>query len=85
VGPFGLCNGTFDDDVINLLIIIMMLFLSVEVSVRTSSYCKNCVVCRESVGLLQRFLDLRWRSWIGFGFDLRGGIIWHGVYDLWHQ
>jgi hypothetical protein len=85
VGPFGLCNGTFDDDVINLLIIIMMLFLSVEVSVRTSSYCKNCVVCRESVGLLQRFLDLRWRWWIGFDFDLRGGIIWHGVYDLWHQ
>jgi hypothetical protein len=61
VGPFGLCNGTFDDDVINLPIIIMTLSLGVEVDVRTSGNCKDCAVCGKSAGLLLRFLDLRWR------------------------
>jgi hypothetical protein len=85
VGPFGLCNGTFDGDMINLPIIIMMLSLGVDIGIGTSNNCKDCAVCGESVCLLRRFLDLRWRWWIGFGFDLRVGVVWHGVCDLWHR
>jgi hypothetical protein len=85
VGPFGLCNSTFNDDVINLLIIITTLSLSVEVGVGTSGNCKDCAVFGENVSLLRRFLNLRWRWWIDFGFDLRGGVFWHGVCDLWHR
>jgi hypothetical protein len=85
VGPFGLCNGTFDGDVINLPVIITTLSLDVEVGIGTSCNYKDCAVCGESVSFLWRFLDLRWRWWIGFGFDLRGGVVWHGVYDLWHR
>jgi hypothetical protein len=79
-----LCNGTFDDNMINLPIIIMMMSLGVEVGVGTYGNYKDCAVCGESVSLLWRFLDLRWTWWIGFGFDLRGGGVWHGVCDLWH-
>jgi hypothetical protein len=85
VEPFGLRNGTFNGDVINLSVIIMTLSLGVEVSVGTSGNYKDCVMCGKSVILLQRFLDLRWRWWIGFGFNLRGGVVWHGVCYLWHQ
>jgi hypothetical protein len=86
VGPFGLCHGTFDGDVINLPIIMMTLSLGVKVGIGTSSNCKDCTICAESINLLWRFLDLRWRWrwWIGFGFDLRVGVLWHGVCDLWH-
>jgi hypothetical protein len=56
VGPFSLCNGTFDGDVI-----ITTLSLGVEISIGTSGNCKDCVVCGESVSFLRRFLDLRWR------------------------
>jgi hypothetical protein len=79
VGPFGLCNGAFDGDVIDLPVIITALSLDVEVRIGTSYNCKDCAMCGESIGLLRRFLDLRWRWWIGFNFDLRGGVVWHGV------
>jgi hypothetical protein len=82
VEPFGLCNGTFNDDVIKLRVIITMLTLGVEVNVGTLDNCKDCTICGESVGLLRRFLDLKW--WIGFSFDLSGDVVWHGVCDLWH-
>jgi hypothetical protein len=75
VGPFGLCNGTFDGDVINLPIIITTLSLGVEVSVGTFGNSKDGAMSGESIGLLQRFLDLRWRWWICFGFDLRGSVV----------
>jgi hypothetical protein len=79
VGPFGLCNGTFDGDVINPPVIIMTLSLGLEVDVGTPSNCKDCAVCGESVDLLWRFLDLRWRRrwWIGFGFDM--GVVLFGM------
>jgi hypothetical protein len=82
-----LCNGTFDGDVINPPVIIMTLSLGLEVDVGTPGNCKDCAVCGESVNLLWRFLDLRWRRrwWIGFGFDMGGGVVWHGVCDLWHR
>jgi hypothetical protein len=70
-----LCNRTFDGDVINLPIIITALSLGVEVSVGTSGNSKDGAMSGESIGLLQRFLDLRWRWWIGFGFDLRGSVV----------
>jgi hypothetical protein len=72
--------------VINLPVIITTMSFGVEVGVGTSGDCTNCDVCGESIGLLQRFLDLRWRwRWLsGFGFDMRGGVVWHGVRDLWH-
>jgi hypothetical protein len=71
--------GTIDSDVIDLLVIVMAMSLGVEVSVGTSGNCEDCAMGRESVSLLQRFLDLgwRWRRWIDFGFDLRVGIVWH--------
>jgi hypothetical protein len=86
VGPFGLCNGTFDGDAINLPVIITTLSIGVEIGIRTSVNCKDCVVCGENVGLLWRFLVLKWRRrwWIGFGLDLRVGVVWHGVCDLRH-
>jgi hypothetical protein len=70
VGPFGLCNGTFNGDVINLPVIIMTLSLGFEIGILTSDNCMDCALCGESVGLLWRFLDLRWRWrwWIGFSF-----------------
>jgi hypothetical protein len=73
VGPFGLCNGTFTGDVINLPIIITALSLGVKIRIGTSDNCEDCVVCGENIGLLWR-----WWWWIGFGFDLRVGVVWHG-------
>jgi hypothetical protein len=61
VGPFDLCNGTLDDDVINLPVIIRTLSLGVKIDIGTSDNCEDCAVCGESVDLLRRFLDLRWR------------------------
>jgi hypothetical protein len=85
VGPFGLCNGTFDDNVINLPVIIMTLSLGMKIGIGTCGNYKDCTVCGESVDLLCRFLDLRWRWWIGFRFDLRVGVVCHGVCDLRHR
>jgi hypothetical protein len=78
VRPFNLCNGTFDDNVIDLPVIITTLSLSVEIGIATSDNCDDCAMCGEIVGLLRRFLDLRW-GWIGLSFDLRVGVVWHGV------
>jgi hypothetical protein len=52
VGPFGLCNRTFDGDVTNLPVINMTLSLGVEIGIRTSGNCKDCALCGESIGLL---------------------------------
>jgi hypothetical protein len=84
VGPFGLCNGIFDDDVINLPVRITTLSIGVEISIGTSDNCEDCAVCGKNISLLWRFLYLRWRWWIGFGFDLRVGVVWHEVCDLRH-
>jgi hypothetical protein len=84
VGPFGLSNGTFDNDMINMHVIVTMMSLGVEVDVGTSGNCEDCAMGWEGVGLLWRFLDLRWRwrLWVGFSFDLRVGVVWHWVCDL---
>jgi hypothetical protein len=83
VRTFDLCNGTFDDNVIDLPVIITTLSFSVEIGIATSDNCENCAMCGETVGILRRFLDLRWK-WIGFSFDLRVGVVWHGVCNLCH-
>jgi hypothetical protein len=82
VGPFGLGNKTFDNDVIDLPIIIVVLSLNVKIGVGTSGNCEDCAMGGEIVNLLRRFLDLRWRWWVGFSFDLRVGVVWHWVCDF---
>jgi hypothetical protein len=61
VGPFGLGDRTFDDDVIDLPVVITALSLGIEVGIGTFGNCEDCAVGGESVGLLWRFLDFRWR------------------------
>jgi hypothetical protein len=41
VGPFGLCNGTFNNDVIDLAVIITTLSLGVEIGIGTSGNCER--------------------------------------------
>jgi hypothetical protein len=71
---------------IDLPIIISTLSLGVEIGVGTSDDCKDCVMGGEGVELLRRFFDLwwGWRRRIGFGLDLRVGVVWHWICDLWH-
>jgi hypothetical protein len=40
----------------------------------------------EGIGLLRRLLNLWQRCgwWVGFGLDLRVGIVGHWVCNLWH-
>jgi hypothetical protein len=84
VRPFGLGDRTFDDDVIDLPVVIMMLPLGIEVGIRTSGDSEDCVVGGESYILLLGFLDLwqRWRWSVGFGFDLGVGVVLRWVGDL---
>jgi hypothetical protein len=86
MGPFGLGNGAFDIYMIDLSVIVSTLSLGINIIVRTSGDCEDCVMGRESVGLLRRLLDFWWRWWwrVGFGLDLRIGVVWHWVCDLWH-
>jgi hypothetical protein len=67
----------FDSYMIDLPIIVSMLSLCVRIGIGTFGDCEDCAVGGKGVGLLQRFLDL-WRGWwrrIGFGLDLRSGIV----------
>jgi hypothetical protein len=77
-------NRSLNNDMIDLPVIIMALSLGVKISVATSGNCEDCVMGGEIVGLLWRFLDLRWRWWVGFSFDLRVFVVWHWVCDLWY-
>jgi hypothetical protein len=52
VRPFGLGDWTFDGYVVDLPIVITMLSLDIEVSIRTSGDCEDCVVGGESFVLL---------------------------------
>jgi hypothetical protein len=72
-------DRAFDNYMIDMPIIVSMLSLGVEIGVGTSGDYKDCVVGGEGVRLLRRFLDLWWGWWqgIGFGLDLRVGVIWH--------
>jgi hypothetical protein len=58
VGSFGLGNGAFDSNVIDLSIIVSLLPLGVEIGVGASGDCKDCAMGGERVSLLQRLTDL---------------------------
>jgi hypothetical protein len=86
MSPFGLSNWAFESYMIDLLEIVSSLSLGIKIDVRTSGDCEDCVMSGEGVGLLWRFLDL-WRGWwrrVGFGLDLRAGVVSHWVCKLWH-
>jgi hypothetical protein len=85
--PFGLGNETFDNDMIDLPVVVLALSLGIEISIRTSGDCEDCVMGGEGVDLLQRLLDLGWRlrRWVGLSFDLRVGVAWHWLCDLWYR
>jgi hypothetical protein len=74
VGPFGLDNGAFDNDVVNLPVIVLMLPLGIKISVGASGDCQDCAMCGESINLLWRFLDLWWRLGGGLGSILIWGL-----------
>jgi hypothetical protein len=84
VGLFDLGNRTFNNDVIDLPVIIVALSLGVKISVGTFDNCEDCAMGGEIVSLLRRFLDLRWRcgQWVSFSFDLRVDVVYHWVCDL---
>jgi hypothetical protein len=54
VGPFGLCNWTFDNYMVNLSIVISALSLGVKIGIGTSCNCENCVMGGEGIELLRR-------------------------------
>jgi hypothetical protein len=58
MGPFGLGDGVFDDNVIDLSVIVSLLPLVIKIGVGASGNCENCVVGGETVSLLRRLTDL---------------------------
>jgi hypothetical protein len=80
----GLSDGAFDDYMVYFSVVISALLLGVKTGVGTSSDCEDCAVGGEGIIFLLGFLDLwqRWRRWVGFGFNLRVGVVWHWVGDL---
>jgi hypothetical protein len=64
-------------DVIDLHVVITTLSLGVKISIGASNNCEDCVMGGENINLWRRFLDLRWRwwCWVGFGFDMRVGVV----------
>jgi hypothetical protein len=58
VGSFGLGNGAFDGNVIDLPVIVSLLPLGVKINVGASSDCEDCAMGGKTFGLLQRFTDL---------------------------
>jgi hypothetical protein len=56
--PFGLDDEVFNDNVIDLPIVVSSLPLGVEISVGDSCDCEDCAVGGKYFGLLWRFMDL---------------------------
>jgi hypothetical protein len=75
--PFHLGNGIFDNNVIDLPIIVSALSLGIKIDVGASDDYEDWTLGGEGIGLLQRFLDLRWRlrRWVSFSFDLWVGVV----------
>jgi hypothetical protein len=61
MGPFDLGDVTFDDNVVDLSLVISPLPLVIKVDVGASSGCENCVMGGKIVWLLRRLADLWWR------------------------
>jgi hypothetical protein len=58
VGPFGLGNGTFDDEMVDLAVIVSTLSLGFKVGTGASDDCEDHAMSGESFMLLVGFLDL---------------------------
>jgi hypothetical protein len=58
MGPFGLGDGAFNDNVIDLSVIVSLLVFVIKISVGASGNCENCVMGEKVVGLLRRLMDL---------------------------
>ncbi len=56
--PLGLGDGAFEDNVIDLSVIVCLLPLVIKIGAGASSDCKNCEVGGEAIGLLRRLADL---------------------------
>jgi hypothetical protein len=84
VEPLGLSDGAFYDFMVYFLVVISTLPLGVKVGVGTSGDCEDCTMGGEDIILLLGFSNLwwRWRRWVGFGFNLMVGVVWHWVGDL---
>jgi hypothetical protein len=84
VGPFGLCDGAFNNYMVYFSVVISALPFGLKVYVGASSNCEDCAVAGEGISLLRGLLNLRRRWWwVSFSFDLGVGVIWHWVCDLW--
>jgi hypothetical protein len=86
VGPFGLGYGTFYNYMIDLSVVVYTLSFGIKISVWTTDDCEDCAMGGECIGLLWILLNLRWRwVWrVGFGLDLRVGVVWRWVCNFWH-
>jgi hypothetical protein len=60
VRPFGLSNRAFNSYVIYFSVVVLTLSFGIEIGVIW--HCDDCAMGGESIGLLQRLLDL-WRRW----------------------
>jgi hypothetical protein len=74
VGPFCLGNRTFDDVVVDLMIIISAMSFGFKIGIGASSDCADHVMGWESFDLLLGFLDLWWRWWLWVGFCFYLGV-----------
>jgi hypothetical protein len=57
MGPFGLGDGTFNGNVIDLSVIVSPLPLGVKIGVRAFGDCKDCAMGGEAIDLLRRLVD----------------------------
>jgi hypothetical protein len=51
-------DGAFDDNVVNLSIIVSFLPLVIKIGIGASGNCENCAMGGKVVGLLRRLVDL---------------------------
>jgi hypothetical protein len=84
VRPLGLDNRALDNYVVYFCVIASALSLHVKIGIRAPGDCKDHAMSCESFVLLLGFLDIwrRWRSWVGFSFDLGVGVVLHWVGDM---
>jgi hypothetical protein len=79
VGPLGLGDRAFDNDMVNRPVIVSTMSLGIKIYIGASGNCQDCAMGGENVDLLRTFLDLWWGLgwWIAFCFDLGVGVVWH--------
>jgi hypothetical protein len=72
VRPLGLCEWTFDNQMVYFSIVISALSLALKVCVGTPGNCEDYAMGWESFALVLGFQDLRrmWRWQVVFGLDL---------------